>query len=72
MRHYSLEHPEEPSWVPRDTENIQSASHLEPDDELGRNGVKALDQMVGFQPFLRSGGRTDVGRSLPISRAVAV
>jgi integrase len=26
-----------------------SITYLEPDEELGRNGVNALDQMVGFQ-----------------------
>jgi hypothetical protein len=32
-----------------------SVTYLEPDEELGRNGVTALDQMVGFQPSLPSG-----------------
>ena len=45
------------SWEMRHADiRTTSITYLEPDEELGRNGVKALDQMVGFQPpFTRAG-----------------
>jgi hypothetical protein len=39
------------SWEMRHADiRTTSITYLEPDEELGRNGVKALDQMVGFLP----------------------
>jgi hypothetical protein len=54
------------SWEMRHADiRTTSITYLEPDQELGRNGVKALDQIVGFLPPPRiSGPSTARGRAL--------
>jgi integrase len=53
------------SWEMRHADiRTTSITYLEPDEELGRNGVKALDQMVGFQPSFPQAPGSCAGSSL--------